>query len=252
MRWSDGCRPWGCRLNRHRFPRIPDRAGYVSLLAMSFAFGLAVLGTALAVGLRSYLVAAAAQHREILDRITLESAAHEILGRLAAGESHSIKPSKRADIEMNQRRVSVELSLPEGKYDLKAEADREPMIAALGRQAVAGPAQSASLSFYSSIAELSNAWRLTAPREDCLRRVVTVGRAPEAFDPEAAPGGGDELIRIAVAGDQVDVRASLSGASQRVLWTRARFTGSAYEPWRLHDYRSLKFSAAEAPCAQPP
>jgi hypothetical protein len=219
---------------------------------MSFAFGLAVLGTALAVGLRSYLVASAAQQREILDRITVESATHEVLGRLAAGQRHSIKPSKLADIELNQRRVSIELSLPEGKYDLKAEGDREPMIAALGRQAVAGPAQSASLSFYSSIAELSHAWRLTAPKEDCLRRVVTVGRAPEAFDPEAAPGGGDELVRTAVAGDQVDLRASLSGASQRVLWTRARFTGSAHETWRLHDYRSLRFGAAEALCAQTP
>lgn len=217
---------------------------------MSFAFGLAVFGTALAVALRAYLVAGAAEQRDILDRITLESAANDVLGRLSAGEVHSIKPTSLAEIGLNRRRVAVELSLPEGKYDLQGDP-YALVLKALQRHglAAAGERKLATPSF-ETVGALSRRWRLSASEEDCLRRIVTMGRAPEEFRAEAAPGDGEGSMRSIAAGDQVDVRVSLpaqSGVS--VLWVRARFTGVVDRPWRVHDYRRLMLGTEQAPCA---
>ncbi len=221
----------------------------MSLLAMSFAFGLAVFGTALSVALRAYLVASAAEQRDILDRITLESSANDVLGRFAAGEVHSIKPTNPADVRLNQRRVAVELSLPEGKLDLRGDPDllvrsalQRGGLAKTGKE-VPAPAR------FETVEALSRSWRLSAGEEDCLRRLVTLGRAPEAFRTEAASGDGKGLMRSIAAGDQVDVRVSLSARSGvSVLWLRARFTGAISRPWRVHDYRRLKLGMAQASC----
>lgn len=216
---------------------------------MSFAFGLAVFGTALAVALRAYLVASATEQRDILDRITLESIANDRLGRLAAGEIHSIKPIHLAGTELNQRRVAVELSLPEGKHDLQGDPDPVVLDALQGYgREVVGKGRLAPSGFQ-SLEGISRAWRLSAGEEDCLRRVATVGRAPEVYRPEAAPGGGEGLTRSVAAGDQVDVRASLvTSTGSKVLWIRARFTGSVDRPWRVHDYRRLTLRTTPAAC----
>jgi hypothetical protein len=216
---------------------------------MSFAFGLAVFGTALAIGLRAYLVASATQQRDILDRISLESAANDVLGRLAAGEVHSIKPSRPADVELNQRSAAIELSLPEGKHDLQGDADRT-VLAALQRHGLAVlNERRAAPSSFESLLDMSRTWRLSAGQEDCLRRVETVGRAPEEFRPAAAPGDGEGLTRTVTAGDQVDVRVSLSAPrATSVLWVRARFTGAADGPWRVHDYRRLSLRPSSPSC----
>lgn len=238
-----------CRLKRRRPARVQDREGYVSLLAMSFAFGLAVFGSALAVGLRAYLVASASEQRDVLDQITLESTVNDVLGRLAAGEVHSIKPSRPSYIELNQRRVAIELSLPEGKHDLQGDPDRT-VLAALQRYGVAelNERRTAPSSF-ETLLDMSRTWRLSAGQEDCLRRVVTVGRAPEEFRPAAAPGDGEGLTRTVTAGDQVDVRVSLSAPRvTSVLWVRARFTGAAEGPWRVHDYRRLSLGPSSPTC----
>lgn len=221
----------------------------MSLLAMSFAFGLAVFGTALAVGLRAYLVASATEQRDILDRMTLESAAHETLGRLAAGQSHSIKPTSLAEIGLNQRRVAVEMSLPEGKLDL--QGDPEPVLRATLQQRGLTTAREdkPAPSSFASLAAMSRGWSLSASEEDCLRRLVTVGRTPEAFRPEAASGAREGLTRSVAAGDQVDVRVSLAARSGvKVIWVRARFTGATERPWQVHDYRRLQVRASPTPC----
>lgn len=216
---------------------------------MSFAFGLAVFGTALAVALRAYLVASATEQRDILDRITLESIANDGLGRLAAGEVHSIKPIHQAGIELNQRRVAVELSLPEGKHDLQGDPDRVVLDALEGYGRAVDDKDRPAPSGFDSLEGLSRAWRLSAGEEDCLRRLATVGRAPEVYRPEAAPGGGEGLTRSAMAGDQVDLRTSVvTSTGSRVLWIRARFTGTADHPWRVHDYRRLTLSTTPAAC----
>lgn len=249
MTWSEGCRPWGCPLKCRRSASSRDREGYVSLLAMSFAFGLAVFGTAMAVGLRAYLVASTAEQRDLLDRITLESAANDLLGRLAAGEVHSIRPSRPAEFELNQRRLAIELSLPEGKRDLLGDPDRTVLEALQKRGMTAAREDRPDPSSFETVEAMSRGWRLSANEEDCLRRLVTVGRAPEAFRPEAASGDGEGLTRSITAGDQVDVRASLATQSGvKVLWVRARFTGAAERPWRVHDYRRLQVGSSPAPC----
>lgn len=229
-------------MNNRRVLSIRGRKGYVSLLAMSFAFGLAVFGSALAVGLRAYLVASASEQRDILDRITLESAAHEMLGRLAAGEVHSIRPMQRDELGLNQRRVAIGLSLPEGKRDLKGDPDSE-VLEVLQQHGLVSPnrAQPAP-SVFETLESMSRAWRLSADKEDCLRQVATVGRAPEEFRPAAAAATEDDLdvTRTISAGDQVDLRVSLTASGvTRTLWIRARFTGATDSPWRFHDYRRL-------------
>lgn len=236
-------------MKRRRAPRAQSREGYVSLLAMSFAFGLAVFGTALAVGLRAYLVASAAEQRDILDRITLESGANDVLGRLSAGEVHSIRPIRMAEIGLNQRRVAVELSLPEGKLDLQGDPDQVVLEALQRRGLKIAREDKPAPSSFETVEAMSRGWRLSAGEEDCLRRLVTVGRAPEVFRLEAAPGDGEGLTRSITAGDQVDVRASLTAPSGvKVLWIRARFTGAADRPWRVHDYRRLKLESTQASC----
>ena len=216
---------------------------------MSFAFGLAVFGSALAVGLRAYLVASATQQRDILDRITLESAVNETLGRLAAGEIHSIKPTPLDSLDLNQRRGAIDLSLPEGKRDLKGDPD-VALLEILQQHGLTGPdREPPQPSRFASLEGLSRAWRLSAGQEDCLRRVVTLGRAPEEFRPTAAPGDGEDLTRTITAGDQVDVRASLTASpATRVLWVRVRFTGAPDRPWRVHDYRRLTLETTSVPC----
>lgn len=249
MRWSDVCKDWDCPLSSRRHPDRDHRKGYVSLLAMSFAFGLAVFGGALAVGLRAYLVAAATQQREILDRITLESAAHEVLGRLSAGQVHSIRPSRLDDIALNSRQVSIDLSLPEGKYDLGTDPDSTVLGSLRDHGLGLAVGQKPVPSSFQSLEAMSRGWRMSAAEEDCLRQLITVGRAPEEFRPEAAPGKGDALTRSIASGDQVDIRTSLEDRSgRRVLWMRARFSGYATRPWQVHDFRRLTLTSPAASC----
>lgn len=208
---------------------------------MSFALGLALLGGGLSVSLQAYLRAAARETGEALDRISLESAANETLGRIAAGEEHPVTPSTRPPLRLNGREVSVELSLPEGKRDLMDDSDEEvgEALESFGRPGLDLPPASAR----TSLPGFSAALRLSAAEEDCLRRLVTVGRAPEEFRPSAAPGAPHQA-RVAAAGDQVDLRLSTTGAAgPRILWLRARMTGQVSNPWALHDYRSLKIRA---------
>lgn len=208
---------------------------------MSFALGLALLGGGLSVGLQSYLRAAARETGEALDRISLESAASEALGRIAAGEEHPVTPSTRPPLRLNGREIAVELSLPEGKRDLMGDPDDElgKALEPLGRGARDLPPVSAR----TSLSDLSAALRMSAAGEDCLRRLMTMGRAPEEFRPAAASGEPDR-VRIAAGGDQVDLRVATAGAAgSRVLWLRARITGQVSNPWALHDYRSLRIGA---------
>jgi hypothetical protein len=214
---------------------------------MSFALGLAILGAAVATGLHHYLRAAADQTRDVIDRISLESATSEAFGRIAAGEVHSVGPSQMNDFAVNGRAIVVELSLPEGKRDLAGDPPSE-LLEALERLVVADrPRRQPPFAELESLQELATVWRLSSAQEDCLRRTVTVGRAPEQFRPVAAAEG--DATRTAVAGDQVDLRVALStGVHRKVLWTRARFTGQTGAPWRLHDYRPLQMPQEIARC----
>lgn len=213
-----------------RRSRRRGRGGYVSLLAMSFAFGLAILGTTLVAGLGAYLSAASREERSVRDRIALESAAAEVLGQLAAGAQ--VEPYVQKQID--GRTVSVEVSSVVAKRDLRSDPT-ENLKAALGAAGMPGVA-ALRLEDVSDLAAASRQGGLDGPHEDCLRRGFTFGRAPAPFDP--APQ--EDMVAPPQAGGQLDLRAGLrTSRGEEVLWIRARFTGRE-NGWLLHDYRRLR------------
>ncbi len=194
---------------------------------MAFATGLAVIGGALAVGLHNYLSAAADQTNEIRTRIALESAAAEVLGRLAGGEAVPLAPSPNAG------EPAVRVSLVSTKVD--PAADAPGLVHAALTDAGVQPDGEGDPRAASGLAALSALWRLDAAGEDCLRRVLTYGRAPAPRADVVEP----ERLQGVSAGDQLDVRTSIrTAAGDRALWVRARFTGRA-DGWVVHDYRRL-------------
>lgn len=231
MRWWAVSRPWDSPLNSRRRANPILREGYVSLLAMSFAFGLAVFGTALAVGLRAYVLAAVSEEQTIRTRIALESAAAAVLGEMASGRS-SPPVIQRL---VGARSIALELSRPGAKFDFVGDGETV-LVDALALQGV-GAARETSWRDARTLTELSSRLGLDAAGEDCLRRQFTYGRAPALIDGGATP----EPLRLqAGAGEQLDIRASLSGArGDEVLWLRARFTGGG-TGWKVHDYRRLR------------
>lgn len=198
---------------------------------MSFAFGLAVFGTALAVGLRAYISAAVSEEQTIRTRIVLESAAAAVLGEMASGRSSPATVQRT----IGNRSITLELSRPGAKFDFVG--DGEPvLIAALTRQGFGGVRET-SWRGARTLTEMSARLRLDAAGEDCLRRRFTYGRAPAPIE----VGTPSEVLDLrAGAGEQVDIRSSVAGSrGDDVLWLRARFTGGE-TGWKVHDYRRLR------------
>jgi hypothetical protein len=224
-------------IDREAKGRAP-RKGYVSLLAVSFAFGLATLGGALAAALGAYTAEAVRRERGILDRLALEAAATDVLGRLASGQAQWIRPYEEDAWRGDGRVVRRLLSLPEGKADLAMDDPSELA------DALAAAGLPKSLVYANSdlgLAALSSGAGLTATQEDCLRQGFTLGRAPEGLEPRATPGSTSDATRVAAPGDQVDVRLWLVREGRSlVLWQRARFIGEGR--WKLHDRRVLRLS----------
>lgn len=238
MTWSVASDGWACLLKRRAnkvSARARSREGYVALLAVSFAFALVTLGTALAVSLRGYLAAAGRTERAILDRISMESAAAAHLGKVAAGEAVAVRPLSQAEILLNGRRIALETSLPDGKRDPSTDTSAEisEAFAQAGLTTPVGPLKSTSL------AALSESEKLSSSQEDCLRRWVTFGRSPAPYEPGARQGSTEDEVQGLSAGDQLDLRLSLRGRQGvSVLWLRVRMVGGN-EGWVLHDYRPL-------------
>lgn len=200
-----------------------------------------MLGGALAVGVQNYLKVAGLEQRRVLDRISLESAAVKVLGEIAAGEPHPLQPTRLPDVEINGRPITVSISLPEGKHEPSVD-DPATIRDILHR---AGVAESRSQSIATSLVEFLASRGVSAAQEDCLRRELTYGRAPEEFRSDSAGAQEAEAasrpnVRTVSAGDQVDLRlARALPDGEQVLWVRARFGGEG-RPWSLHDYRMLK------------
>ena len=97
------------------------RSGYVTLLAITFAFGLATLGATIAVSARSYLVSATAREHVILDRISLESVAMLGLADIAQRGERPLQPVRSPAVSINGRSIVTDISIPETKIDLKMD-----------------------------------------------------------------------------------------------------------------------------------
>jgi hypothetical protein len=221
-------------LKARRFSRGRVRDGYVSLLAVTFAFGLASLGTAVAVSVRAYLNAAARQERDILDRIALESATTLRIGALS--EAGTLPADFRNAPVVVGRSVTIEISMPAEKVDLAADSTAE-VVGELERVVLKpAPPVLAEARASGALSAFSARLGLTAHQEDCVRRRMTFGRAPGPRLTEPLLPG-----QSLSPGDHVDVRAEIiRGAEHQVMWTRVRFTGNPASPWRVHDYRRLQ------------
>lgn len=208
------------------------RPGYVTLLAVTFAFGLATLGTALAVSVRSYVTSATLRERAIVDRISLESAAAQTLAQIATHGERPLSAEHWPTVKFNGREVGVEVSTPDTKIDLGMDKE------GLTRQVVQALAldRNASNEAKSLVAWVRDAG-VSSEQEDCLRRKATYGRAPEVLRVLSA---GETSSTVIAAGDQADLRLSIKRPlDTSILWVRARFTEMQGE-WALHDYRNLK------------
>ena len=223
--------------------RRARREGYVSILAISFALGLALLGSAIAVGLSHYLRAAVGREQAIVDRITLESAAAAELGRLFRGAPHPAAPHAR-EIELNGRLVTLLVSMPAGKHDLGMDG-RADLVARLdearlpnGLAELLGPGPD-------GLALRSRRVGLGPAEEDRLRRSFTLGRAPGQLNPLAADGADIDVEHTLRAGSQVDVRVGFRHhGDEQILWLRARHLGDESGAWALHDHRRLRIPGA--------
>lgn len=205
---------------------------------MSYASGLAALGAAIAVAFHAYVGTAVRRERAVVDRISLESAVAMSLAR----QADEVNPPGEAltPLALNGREITVLIENPRAKVDPTMDAP-ETVLAVLQQAGLMVDDEDATLSAdLGGMADLSRRLGLGAAEEDCLRRGLTYGRAPADRIEGPAPAG-------LTPGDQVDVRASLEREGGRqVLWVRARYTGSAASPWRMHDYRRLQ--TAPAPC----
>lgn len=213
------------------------REGYVSLLAVTFAFCLATLGTAVAVSVRAYLAAAVGQEQSILDRIALETATTTILGQLSrAGAIAEVGP---IDSVVVGRHLSISLSSPVQKIDVMDDPD-DALVRDIAGAGLTGMPRLKQARLGGGMAVFSARLGLNATQEDCLRRTMTYGRSPASRDTAALTDG--QALSV---GDQVDLRAEIiQGDVRAVLWTRARFTGNEASPWQVHDYRFLITTSA--------
>ncbi len=229
MSWCSAFRLWGCPLKPHNSDRALRR-GYVSLLGMAYALGLATLAGTLTAGFINYVRVARAAEARLMADIRLESAVAEVMGRLVEGEAVS-------DLNLENGEVTVLIQSPLAKIDpvIDPVADIEEELEGLSGREV--PVD--QLAAQPGLLAASRTLRLDVREEDCFRRHVTFGRAPAERYP-------DLDVQTLRAGEQLDLRVSYTaGDRDEVLWVRARLTGDD-QGWQLHDYRRL---SGEATCS---
>lgn len=233
--------------------------GYFTPLAMATVFAVATVAAGVVVAAGQYRKAAARSERDLLDRVTLESAVAAQADALLVGPAQPLAAHQGLLFALNGRTVSVEVSAPQGKFDLNGDgadsidqglavnglpaALRDRLVRAATARDAAGQASSIR-----SLRDVAAALSLSQTEEDCARRWVTVGRWPGPMD-DAGIGRAAEgaAVRTIGPGDQADLRAETAGrGGRRVLWARLRFTGELERPWRAHDWRFLQPAAAGA------
>ena len=194
---------------------------------MAYALGLATLAGTLTAGFINYVRVARVNEARLMADIRLESAASEVLGRLA-------ETGMVAEVGTLANGVTILVQSPLAKIDPAMDGNDEvggEIEIALGRKV-----QADDLAGQDGLAAASRVLRLNAQEEDCLRRHVTYGRAPAERYPDLEPE------RVA-AGEQIDLRLGLrSGDRDEVLWVRARLTGDDHG-WQFHDHRRLSGAA---------
>lgn len=241
-------------------PNARRSGGYFTPFAIVTIFAVMTVASALVVAAGQQRKAAARSKHDLTERVSLEAAVTATADALVTGGPKPLAAHAGPPVVVNGRTVDVQISAPQGKYDLNGD---EPAVivqalAAFGAPeplqakvalALAGKTAETSIAGFR---DFSAAARLSSAEEDCLRRWVTLGRWPGPLDESGIGAAGDgAAVRSLGPGDQADIRASLAvaGGRSRVLWARLRFTGEQAEPWRAHDWRFLAFrSGEEAGC----
>jgi len=229
---------------------------------MTTVFAVATVAAGVVVAAGQYRKAAARAERELMDRVTLESAVAAQADALLTGPPAPLATHPGLTFALNGRTVTVEVSAPQGKYDLNgdgAEAIGQG-LAVWGmdeglRKKLAG-ASATPTTRVDSLRDVAAALRLSQAEEDCARRWITLGRRPGPMDTTGlGTAGKDAATRSIGPSDQADLRAAVTGGggkagggSPRVLWARLRFTGDVDQPWRVHDWRFLRPAAGAAAC----
>jgi hypothetical protein len=238
--------------------------GYFTPFAMVTVFAIATVAAGVVVAAGQYRKAAGRAERELLDRVSLESAVTAQADALLTGGPKPLAAHDGLTFAINRRTVSVEVSAPQGKFDLNGDTPeaigqglavygiRPALSERLTGALTAGRATAGQTPIaYESLRDVAAALDLSASDEDCLRRWVTVGRWPGAMDDSGIGRAGDGAPERAIGpGDQSDLRASLVDrrGDSRALWARLRFTGDAAQPWKAHDWRFLQPGGGAAAC----
>lgn len=226
--------------------------GYFLPFAMATVFAVATVAAGVVVAAGQYRKAAARAERDLDQRVSLESAVAAQADALLSGPAQPLAKHPGLNLAINGRTVSVEVSAPQGKYDLNGDepAAIEQGLAVQGLDeglrerlvAVVTEGRAAPGAVFASLADVAAAARLSGAEEDCLRRWTTLGRWPGPLDTSGVgPAADGAVIRVISPGDQADLRAAidLPQGGRRVLWARLRFTGDPARPWRAHDWRFL-------------
>ena len=227
---------------------------------MVTVFAVATVASGVVIAAGQYHKTAARTERELLERVTLESAVAAQADALLIGPQAPLAAHPGLTFAINGRTVTVEVSAPQGKYDLNGDTAEtigqglavygfEPTLRDRITGVVAAGEAASEAARFESLRDLAAALELSQTQEDCVRRWLTVGRWPGPMDDTGTGNAGkDAATRRLSPGDQVDLRAVVDqrDGGQRMLWARLRYTGDAGEPWGVHDWRFLQPGGAAA------
>ncbi len=240
--------------------RRPKRAfrGFTLPLTLALAFAIMSLAAGLT-GLVTVKAKAARQKdADLFALITLESAAQAGLTALEKDGAPQTPRWERTE-QLNNRQValtflSVAYKPDAGKDPIPALAASvtQPDLRARVVRALASGDPKIARAGFARLGDFLKAAKASPADEDCLRALMTMGRAlPEPLPLPPATALSPEILPLA-PGDVVEVRAAIrTDRYSDILWQRVRYTGAPGKPWHIHDWRRLRLAPGAALCKPP-
>ena len=232
--------------------------GFTLPLTLALAFAIISLAAGLT-GLVTVKAKAARQKdADLFALITLESAAQAGLTALEKDGAPRTPRWERTE-QLNNRQValtflSVAYKPDAGKDPIPALAASvtQPDLRARVVRALASGDPKIARAGFARLGDFLKAAETSPADEDCLRALMTVGRAgPEPLPLPPATALSPEILPLA-PGDVVEVRAAIrTDRYSDILWQRVRYTGAPGKPWHIHDWRRLRLAPGAALCKPP-
>ncbi|WGM40233.1 hypothetical protein [Caulobacter sp. NIBR1757] len=239
----------------------PTRArlrGFTLPLTLALAFAIMSMAAGLT-GLVTVKAKAARQKdADLFALITLESATQAGLARLekdGAPQTPRWEDSER----LNNRQVDLTFLAvaykPDAGRDPAADIAAgivQPALRQRVVRALASPDPNIARASFARLGDFLKAAEASPSEEDCLRALLTFGRAaPQPLPLPPATALSPEILPLA-PGDVVEVRAALrTDRYSDILWQRLRYTGTPGRPWHIHDWRRLRLAPGAALCKPP-